>query len=43
MLSGMNGCNTVATTRTVSTSTRSTVPIRARSVLRSAQGACRSM
>ena len=43
MLPGMNGCSTVATSRSASASTRSTAAMRAGSVLRSAQGACRSI
>ena len=43
MLSGMNGCNTVAITRWVSASTRSTVTHTDVSVRRSAHGAWRSI
>ena len=43
MLSGMNGCSTVATTRRVSARMRSTIAMRGLSVRFSAQGAWRSM
>ncbi len=43
MLPGMKGCSTVAIGRSTSASTRSTAAIRTGSVLRSAQGAWRSM